>query len=263
MTILDRQIMSRQVALAIGSKRYFTGQPCIRGHIADRFTVNKLCDGCRAENARRRYYADVDATRAKNRESRKRWYRENSELANSQSKAWRTNNSAWVSTYRKTYYLQHREKMLLQSHAARQRLRIRRPNYGSEYYWAHREIRLSKEAKRYAARPEYYRSIKRADRVKNPARYRAADSRKRTLRLRAPGHHSALDINAIRQAQRDRCAYCQKKLSQVRWHVDHIQPLSRGGTNFRNNLQVLCAPCNQSKYAKDPIDFARSLGRLL
>lgn len=261
--IFDLAIISRQAALAVGSKRYFTGLPCIRGHIAERFTVNQLCDACRAENAHRKYYADLDTTRAKHREEKRQWRSENRELDNARCRAWRLNNAVWASTYHKNYYRQHREKMLAQGRAARLRHRIRHPNYGRTYYWAHREIRLAREAARYAARPEYYRSIKRLDRVNNPERYRAADSRKRAYRMAAPGHHSAADINSIRQAQRDRCAYCPKKLSLVKWHVDHIQPLSRGGTNYRNNLQILCAPCNQAKYAKDPIDFARSLGRLL
>lgn len=46
-------------------------------------------------------------------------------------------------------------------------------------------------------------------------------------------------------------------------HVDHIKALRRGGTNDRRNLQMLCQPCNNRKHAKDPIDYAQSLGLLL
>jgi hypothetical protein len=34
---------------------------------------------------------------------------------------------------------------------------------------------------------------------------------------------------------------------KVRLHIDHIKPLSQGGTNDRNNLRVLCSACNQGK----------------
>jgi 5-methylcytosine-specific restriction enzyme A len=34
--------------------------------------------------------------------------------------------------------------------------------------------------------------------------------------------------------------------------VDHIIPKARGGTDDRENLQVLCRPCNSTKAAADP-----------
>jgi hypothetical protein len=44
----DMKIISRKEAKANGMKHYFTGNVCIRGHIAERFTCNKTCIECDA-----------------------------------------------------------------------------------------------------------------------------------------------------------------------------------------------------------------------
>ncbi len=38
-------------------------------------------------------------------------------------------------------------------------------------------------------------------------------------------------------------------------HLDHIIPVSRGGTHAIGNLQMLCAPCNLSKNNKTMIEY--------
>lgn len=43
------------------------------------------------------------------------------------------------------------------------------------------------------------------------------------------------------------CAYCG---SNQDLEIDHIVPLSRGGTEDRSNLQTLCASCNKKKGTK-------------
>lgn len=43
-----------------------------------------------------------------------------------------------------------------------------------------------------------------------------------------------------------RCAYCDARAT----HLDHVQPLSRGGADAAHNIVPACAPCNLSKGAK-------------
>jgi 5-methylcytosine-specific restriction enzyme A len=47
-----------------------------------------------------------------------------------------------------------------------------------------------------------------------------------------------------------RCAQCGKEPPEVVLHVDHIEPVARGGRSGIDNLQFLCAECNEKKGAK-------------
>ncbi len=91
----------------------------------------------------------------------------------------------------------------------------------------------------------------------------AAIARNRRARARAGGKHTAQEVAEIFHLQKGKCAYCRVDLNGRKRHVDHIQPLARGGANDRTNLQILCIQCNKTKSAKDPIVFAQSLGMLL
>jgi len=85
---------------------------------------------------------------------------------------------------------------------------------------------------------------------------------RRARKHAAGGTHTLADIEAIFEMQRGRCAYCRKRLRSKR-HVDHIIPISKGGSNGRRNLQLTCAHCNQTKSNRDPIAHAKELGRLI
>ncbi len=59
---------------------------------------------------------------------------------------------------------------------------------------------------------------------------------------------------ALLELFNSRCAICGKSVrfdappdSPNKATVDHVVPLSRGGTNCHPNLQLACFPCNQAK----------------
>lgn len=69
----------------------------------------------------------------------------------------------------------------------------------------------------------------------------------------AVGRFSFNEISAMLLSQHNKCRICGEDL--IRYHVDHIVPVSRGGSNEISNIQILCAPCNLKKGRKLPSEF--------
>ena len=120
---------------------------------------------------------------------------------------------------------------------------------------------LAKSRRRYRENAEVRCAKASQWRKENPLAVRAYANARRARKALNGGSHTAQDIADIMKLQKGRCAYCRDVL--VKYHVDHIEPLVRGGSNGRSNLQMLCVPCNGSKSARDPIEFAQSKGMLL
>lgn len=50
------------------------------------------------------------------------------------------------------------------------------------------------------------------------------------------------------------CRYCGRKTPEVILEIDHIVPVSKGGTNDLNNLVTSCRDCNRGKGADYEVD---------
>jgi len=77
----------------------------------------------------------------------------------------------------------------------------------------------------------------------------------------AAGSFTKEDIDFLRRTQKNKCVVCREKL--VAHHIDHIIPISAGGSNYRENLQLLCPACNIDKSNRHPVDYMQSRGYLL
>lgn len=65
----------------------------------------------------------------------------------------------------------------------------------------------------------------------------------------------------IKKLCRARCYYCKRKTPALA--MDHVNPLSKGGKHEPSNIVPACKSCNSKKSAREPEDFAKSIGRLL
>jgi 5-methylcytosine-specific restriction endonuclease McrA len=222
------EIIARAEAAAQGRKRFFTGVPCKQGHIAERGVSHGKCIRCITERS-------------------KRWGELNPESRHEQTERARLKFKPKLKAYHRRWYEANGDAKRAKNKA----YRLAHPEAGRAYAlrWRNNNIEKARaNARKWHSDPE---------------NGRAHDQKRRVLKLNAPGTHTAADLAAILKAQNHRCAYCRSDLRKAKRHVDHIQPLARGGSNDRANLQYLCAPCNLAKGARDPVEFAQELGRLL
>jgi 5-methylcytosine-specific restriction endonuclease McrA len=123
--------------------------------------------------------------------------------------------------------------------------------YSSAYYEKHPE-KCAEAARRWASA-----NLERC----------AVVARNRRARIRlAPGIHTATDIAAQFTRQHGRCYWmttpvCRDRGGKLgdKYHVDHVIPVVRGGSNGPENLVIACPTCNRKKSAKFPHEFSDRL----
>lgn len=108
----------------------------------------------------------------------------------------------------------------------------------------------------------YERKMAKKWRDNNKDKIRVTNRNTKARRNKAKGKHTKADIDFLHLFQKKKCIVCQVSLTK-KYHVDHIQPIALGGSNYKTNLQLLCPPCNLNKKAQDPIVFMQSKGFLL
>jgi len=107
-----------------------------------------------------------------------------------------------------------------------------------------REIMLPEEQPTWrggVSRTESHRRWKK----KNPEHMAHLKARRYAREKGAKGSHTFKEWNEVKQAYNNRCAFCglETKLTK-----DHIIPLSKGGTDYIENIQPLCRSCNSRKW---------------
>ena len=132
-------------------------------------------------------------------------------------------------------YLNNREAKLIE----------RRARYASN-----KDATLGQNRQWRQANLERHRALCRKWAKDHPEEMRAIVARRRALVLGADGSHTKADVERLFAEQDGYCLGCAGDLAELGYHVDHIHPLSKGGSNGPENLQLLCPTCNRQKSDK-------------
>lgn len=100
------------------------------------------------------------------------------------------------------------------------------------------------DRKRYAKNPAPKREQAAAWRIANPDLRLA---HKHARRAKMVGKYTRDDIAHIRSTQDGCCYYCGCALRREDEVIEHMTPISRGGTNWPDNIALSCARCNGQK----------------
>ena len=233
--------ISRKEAKERGLKRYFTGKPCKRGHVAERKINCSTCVECHKEQGRRylnenrdkererlRVYREENRERV--RESQRKFDAKNKERENERKRKWKSDNRGYVlqssREYSRRYRTENRDKALESQ---------RRHYYANHESALERRRRYTRENRDkvldYASR--YYKQ--------NPGAVLANQARRRAFKKSQTCECCANDSFAAIYAQA-REQGCE---------VDHIKPLALGGMHCVRNLQLLTPEDHKAKTRAD------------
>lgn len=95
--------------------------------------------------------------------------------------------------------------------------------------------------------------------LKNPARRKASTAKRRSLKRSGGVAYTSADVDLQYRSQRGKCWHCGKSINDG-YHIDHLIPLNRGGSNKANNIVISCPHCNLSRQDKLPHEWN---GRLI
>lgn len=154
--------------------------------------------------------------------------------------------------YNHTYYLAHRDELIekgkirvkewYHSNTARARKRAR------AYYLSNKEEIKARSRKWASDHPERNRA-KATEWNKTHSDERKLISLRSFHKRKSQKHGSFTSAEWCLLCEKYdyRCLCCGKKKPLT---VDHVIPLSKGGTNTIDNIQPLCQPCNSIKHVK-------------
>lgn len=135
--------------------------------------------------------------------------------------------------------------------------RVRR--WRKRVYAENRELAIARARQWRIDHPEQYRETQRRRKAQHfrahRQQYNAYTRNYRARKRKAEGAHSAEDVQRQYDAQKGRCYWCGVSLDGAVWHVDHVVPLSRGGSNWPANLVIACQFCNCSRNDRLPDEW--------
>lgn len=162
----------------------------------------------------------------------RKYYLKNKEKIDEYRKKWVKEHWKELLEYKKQWRLKHHEADL----ERKRKWRKENPQYHTEYM-----------RNRYNTDEEFREKMKKEslkNRKKNILKHYVREHQYRAKRKNAKGNFTIDEWQEILNKNNNKCVICG---SFEHLSIDHIIPITKGGTNYASNLQPLCRGCNSRK----------------
>jgi len=92
-----------------------------------------------------------------------------------------------------------------------------------------------------------FKTYSRTYKLTHPGRVKENKRRMRNLRNNVVGWHTNKDWDVLKIQYGYTCPSCKISEPKIKLTEDHIIPISKGGSDYIENIQPLCHRCNSSK----------------
>ncbi len=186
----------------------------------------------------------VPCTKARRRQH----YENNTELMKEKSRRWRAANPEKKKANRKREYANNREKAKADAKQWRENNPERKKQSSREWYCANRG-QANENSKRWLRQNRDKASaMLRRWRQENPEASTAQRYRRESREVSSGEIFTAAEWKALKEHYGNKCLCCGR--IDVKLTVDHVIPLSKGGSSDIDNIQPLCVSCNSGKHTK-------------
>jgi 5-methylcytosine-specific restriction endonuclease McrA len=199
----------------------------------------KICTKCKKPICVLGFYKDRQRLMAKCKTCAK-------EASNNYRKSKSDDQIARDKAYHETYYHHHRDEF---RGYANKRVEKKRAE-GRAYYVANRQRLIAYQAWYSGMRPDVRRKAGYKYYLAHKMEYAHYTVRRRARLRSADGNYTTQEWIELCAKCDHRCLCCGRREPEIKLTVDHIIPISKGGSNSITNIQPLCGTCNNRKNNK-------------
>lgn len=205
----------------------------------------KFCNQCGQVKCHRAFHKDRTGSfglRWRCKDCQRNYFKENTDQINKRRREYKAERREHFNEYDREYHRKNPEPK-----------KARDRNYRQEHT---EEIKAYiRDYKRYNERYrpynlEYNRQYRQLHPEKNAQHF----NNRRARKQQAGGAFTSKEWRGLCAYYDNTCLCCGRSEPDITLTVDHVVPLSRGGTNYIDNIQPLCLACNMSKGTKT-IDY--------